>query len=151
MTSTGSINNEEVLEQDVKNDVSYRDGFHFYFNDFGHVIHAFGSALTGKEIVYVDDEIVVEKFGFRRKSCLKFKIEGRSFEIEFNQVNIFTGELHCSLIKEGVHVKTFKRALKKQNQLSIKYLSKFFLLGIIFGLGGVLGYVGVEYLMQYFN
>jgi len=144
---------------EVKNDVAYRDGFHFYYQYQDHTIHAFGSAVTGKEIVYLDDKIVAEKRSFGRKSCLSFEINTKSFEIEFNMVNLFTGELHCSLIQEGVHVKTFKRALKKKNHATLKNLTKCFFLGAGIGigftgtlvLGEVAGLWNIDTVISYFN
>jgi len=165
MNTTSSANQVQKNNADsdsnheVKNDVAYRDGFHFYFQYQAYTIHAFGSAILGKEIVYLDDKIVAEKRSFRSKSCLAFEIGKTPFEIEFNMVNSITGELHCSLIKDGAHLKTLKRALKKSNHLTVTNVLRLLFLsaGIGIGfmgtlvLGEVAGLWNIDTVISYFN
>jgi len=122
---------------EIANDVTYTGGYHFYFEVDGHHIHAFGSAKSGKEKIFVDNELVAEKRSLRFKSCLSFVIAENVYEIEFNMVKLFTGELHCTLIKNGTHVRTQKKALKTKYHLTKKRiligLPICVILGFIFG------------------
>jgi len=132
MNTTSSANQVQKNNADsdsnheVKNDVAYRDGFHFYFQYQAYTIHAFGSAILG---------------------------------IEFNMVNSITGELHCSLIKDGAHLKTLKRALKKSNHLTVTNVLRLLFLsaGIGIGfmgtlvLGEVAGLWNIDTVISYFN
>ena len=50
---------------------------------------------------------------------------------------MLTGETHCTLIKNDVHVKTLKKALKKSRQLNKSnfwwYIPGFFVAGAVSG------------------
>jgi hypothetical protein len=133
-------------ENELTSEVNYRDGYHFDFEVDGHNVHAHGSSKSGKETVLVNGEIVAEKRSFRRKSTLNFSIEENTYEIEFNMVNMLTGELHCTLIKNNMHIKTFKKALKKSNQLSLKSSSMW-----LFFAGGFFGYILMAELLRFIN
>ena len=115
-------------------DVGYRDGYHFEFEIDEHKIHAHGSAKSGKELVYINDKKIAEKRSFGRKSILNFVLDENKYEIEFNMVNLLSGELHCSLIKNGTHIRTQKKALKKLYQIGSKRtLLWLFLIGSLAG------------------
>lgn len=86
-----------------------KNGFSFEFKDSGHEITCWGSSATGKEIVYLNGKQVSEKRNLlSRKSLHKFIHKGLTYEVEFNMVSILKSELHCILIRDGVHVETQK-------------------------------------------
>ena len=135
--SNAHTNNENENTLSKKNStVSFRGGYNFLFEDEGHLIRVHGSAVTGKESIYVDDKLVTDKRSLGRRSCLSFAIDGIEYEAEFYVANLLTGETHCSLIKEGVHVETLKRTLKKSQQLNTKSLLISLLTGAIAGFCG---------------
>lgn len=134
------------IENELKSDVNYRDGYHFDFEVDGHNIHVHGSSKSGKETVLVNGEVVAEKRSFRRKSTLSFSIEDDTYEIEFNMVNMLTGELHCTLIKNNMHIKTYKKALKKSNHISLKSSNLW-----LFFAGGFFGYILMAELLKIIN
>jgi len=113
-------NNQEDVAYERENSVGYGDGYHFYFDIDDDLIHAHGSAKSGKESIYVNDKLVTSKRSFRRKSCHTFKIANCNYEIEFYMANLSTGELHCTLIKNGTHVKTQKKSLKQYYHIANK-------------------------------
>lgn len=133
----------------IPQDVNYRDGYHYYFQLGQHRIHAFGSAKSGKEQVFVDQNMVAEKRSFGRKSCLAFQIDGNDMEVEFHMVNMFSGELHCTLIQNGTHVKTLKKALKTHYHLTSKRAYFWIPLALITGV--FCGYYFMTQLIQFFN
>ena len=63
--------------------------------------------------------------------------------------NQFAGELHCSLIEDGTHVSTQKKALKKRYQINGRH--KFLILLGIFIAGGGLGFVTMNVLLALFG
>lgn len=113
----------------------FSDGFKFLFKVNDHNVLAWGSAKSGNEKVFIDDKLTSEQRNFTRRSVHTFMLDGNSYEIEFNTVSLLTGELHCSLIKDGVHVKTLKQvpkytANKKQTKLRF---ALWFAMGFVFG------------------
>ena len=100
--------------------VNYSDGFSFDFEDAEHVINVRCSSFSGKESIYLDDQLIASKRSFKRKSSMSFTIGENNYESEFNVVNMFKAEVHCTLIKNDVHVKTIKKALLMKYQLSGK-------------------------------
>jgi hypothetical protein len=116
--TTGTVTNTETHEKDFEGTISFRKGFNYSFTEGEHTIDLSCSAVNGKEQLYVDDVLASKKWSFKRKSIHQFPIGDDTYEVELNVVDLFTGETHCTLIKNGVHVKTLKKALKKSRQLS---------------------------------
>jgi len=141
-------NNHLATESEAIASVNYSDGFTFDFNDDGRLINVFGSAWTGKETVSFNGKIVAEKRSYTRKSILDFTVEGDRYEVEFNMVDMLRGELHCTLIKNGVHFKTLKKALKNKYQITSKSWWKMLLL---FFVGGFSGYISVHLIFKFFG
>lgn len=83
-----------------------KQGYNFYFNLEGQEIRAYGSYLSGREEVYVNDNLVSKKRSLNFKSHHEFKLDEDTFEVEFNVVNLLNGEIECVLIKNGVHAET---------------------------------------------
>ena len=86
--------------------VSLTHGYWFYFEDEGTQIVAFASALSGKEVVFVDDEIVSSKHSFRLKATHSFEHKASQYKVTIALENLFTGTLSCSLYKESELVST---------------------------------------------
>ena len=114
------MSNDKNNSGEIDDGVNYKSGYNFEFIQGEHTIRAFGSAKSGKEQVFFNDELVAEKRSFFRKSCLSFHANDHHYEVEFHMVNMLTGEIHCTLIKNGVHVKTLKQSLAKKYQLNGK-------------------------------
>jgi len=140
------MNNDNKNSVNVDDGVNYKTGFNFIFSEEGNTIRAFGSAKSGKEQVFVNDNLMTEKRSFGRRSCLSFESNEHQYEVEFHMVNLFTGELHCTLIKDGVHVKTLKQSLAKKYQLNGKTKLLF-----LVSQGFVAGFVLVMALNYFFN
>lgn len=141
--------NIETEKDSVDETVNYKDGFSFDFTDAGHNISVHCSSISGKESVFVDDNLVCEKRSFRRKSSMEFMLSDDKYEVEFNVVDMLKGETHCTLIKNDVHVKTIKKALLMKNQLTGK--SAGLIISLLFIFGGISGYVLMRYLLMVFG
>lgn len=115
----------------------------FKFNAEGHEVHAWGSAKSGKEKVYVDGKLVSSKWSFTKKSLHTFTVNNISYELEFNMVSLLTGELHCILIRKGVHVETQKQVPR---QTENKKKAKWFI-GLVAIVGAIVGAICGYWLM----
>lgn len=116
--------------------VSLSNGYWFYFNDEGILITAFGSALSGCEKVFVGDELVSRKRNWRFSTCHKFAHNGADYEVEFRVTNWRTGELVCSLKKNGVLLHTATKAYATASAKAFTW-KKFF---INFFYGSIIGF-----------
>ncbi|OKY26460.1 MULTISPECIES: hypothetical protein [Thalassotalea] len=143
--------NNEKLQTDMNEsmqEVGYRDGYHFHFILDEQRIHVHCSALSGKENIYVNDELILSQRSLRRKSCHALTIANRMVEVEVTMAKILIGEVHCTLIADGTHVATQKQVLKKHYQLKDKKVIPWLLLCGL--LGGVIGYMSVEIMNKLF-
>jgi hypothetical protein len=108
MTSSPASNHEQV---------TVRHGYWFYFKDGDLRITAFGSGVSGKEIVYVDDDTVSSKRHFGMRSSHRFSHQGNQYEVEFAIRSLWTGALECILAKNGqILDRTTKAYLVKDSQ-----------------------------------
>jgi hypothetical protein len=97
--------------------VTLRHGYWFYFNDGDTRITAFGSGVSGKEIVYVGDETVSSKRHLGMRSSHRFSHQGNQYEVEFAIRSLWTGALECILVKNGqILDRTTKAYLVKGGQ-----------------------------------
>ena len=114
------------------------------FFDVGeHVIRVEASYLTGKERVYVDDELVSEKLTWRFQSEYQFQLDGKDVIVRLKVASMLTGPVAITLIVNGevvdADIWNLKRILKTNatSQVWWKTLLIIFALGLI---GGVVGY-----------
>jgi hypothetical protein len=139
----------ETTEKDLEGTISFSKGFQYVFTEGDHTIYLSCSAVNGKEQLYVDDKLVSKKWSFRRKSIHQFPIGDDLYEVELHVVNMFTGETHCTLIKNDVHVKTLKKALKKSRQLSKDNF--WWYIPSCFVVGAVSGFLALKFIFMLFG
>ncbi|MBU2883689.1 hypothetical protein KO525_01225 [Psychrosphaera sp. B3R10] len=140
-----SDNHQEVNQ--IGTMALFSDGFSFNFEFGGHKILAWGSAKSGKEKVFVDGQVVGEKRSFTRRSVIPFTIGKDELEIEFHTVSLLTAELHCTLIKNGVHVETQKQIPKyTANKKKSKWRIAFW-----FAIGFVFGFFAIDEIVAFFS
>lgn len=118
---------------------SFRNGYWFYFNDNGTPITAFGSALSGQENVFIGDELVSSKRTWRFSNHHKFSHNGADYEVSFKVTNWLSGELVCSLKKNGILLDTATKAYTTNPDKSFSW--KRFLLTFVYG--GIFGFCAV--------
>jgi hypothetical protein len=120
-----------------KSEGSIKEGIWFVFENDGNKICVWGSSFNGKEIIYLNDQIVSEKRNVKFKGKHQFKDNnGNEFEVEFETVSTLKGELKCDIIKNGNRIKTFtaKYIKPKNKKFNIIFLIFFILLGVIIGI-----------------
>jgi len=120
-------------------------GYKFYFQDGDDQIACFGSYFTGKEEVYINDELVSDKRSINVTSQHQFELSGNTFNVKFEMLNILTGRLQCSLFKNKKLVKSYEQSSLFNNpKTSLKVLAGCFLGGLI---GGYLLITILEFLI----
>lgn len=114
---------------------SFKKGMTFRFEDLQHQIVLNASAFSGKESVYIDGKLISDFRSFSRSSIHTFKINSINYELELNTISILNGKLECSLIKEGVHLKTLKlnTVQSSKTKLTFKFILANFILGAVAG------------------
>jgi hypothetical protein len=147
-------NEDESGNQDVEKIGGlsiFSKGFNFKFNVEGHEIHAWGSAKSGKEKVFVDGKLVSSKWSLTKKSIHTFKLNNDNYELEFNMVSFLTSELHCILIKNGAHLETQKQVPRQtENKKKAKwFIGLFAIVGAI--VGAICGYWLMILILDYFS
>jgi hypothetical protein len=116
--------------------VTFRNGYWFFFNDGEDRIAVFGSAMTGKEKVFFNDELVSEHRSLGFNSCHRFERGGRSYEILFLVTNLMRGAIECIALSGdrviGRETKAFYTDTRKGFWTRI---ALFFAGGLFFGIG----------------
>jgi hypothetical protein len=151
-TETSTVNTAEkhtASKRDIENIISFRKGFNYSFTEGEHTIHLHCSAVNGSEKLYIDDKLESKKWSFKRKSIHTFTIADDHYEVELHVVNMLTGETHCTLIKNDVHVKTLKKALKESRQLTKEKI--WWYLPTCFAVGALSGFLAVKVIFMLFG
>jgi hypothetical protein len=119
--------------------VTVRHGYWFYFDDAGLKITAYGSGMSGKEIIYAGEDAVSTKRAMRIRSKHAFDHGGHHYEVEFVMKNIWTGELECVLSKDGAVLERATKAYLVKGAATTRKIAGHILQGVLFGL--VLSYL----------
>lgn len=115
-------------------EVTVRHGYWFYFDDGGLKITAFGSGMSGKEIIFVGDEAVSSKRAIRFRSKHTFDYGGNHYEVEFVIKNMLTGELECVLSKNGAVIQRATKAYLVKDKGSATKIGFAVVQGVLIGL-----------------
>ncbi|MBQ4857006.1 hypothetical protein [Pseudoalteromonas sp. MMG007] len=91
----------------MKNDIlnTKKLGYKFYFQDGDNQIACFGSYFTGKEEVFINDELVSSKRSVGRKSTHRFEFKEHNYQVKYHMLNIITGKLECTFFKNNEQIK----------------------------------------------
>lgn len=127
----------------MKNDVlnSHKLGYKFYFQDGDNQIACFGHIMSGKEQIYVNDELVSEKRSFGFKSHHDFNYQDTAYAVDFEMQNILTGKLECSFYKAGKLAKQSTQTALTDNPKQVAMVT----LGCFIG-GAIFGYAVVTFI-----
>lgn len=121
-------------------------GYQFYFKAGDNQIACFGSFFTGKEDVYVNDELVSSKRNFGFKSAHEFEIEGVKYRVVYDLVNLITGKVECSFFKGRKSLASQSQSPFSQNPKTGASVALWcFIVGFIFG---CLGYAFAHFLFS---
>jgi hypothetical protein len=129
------------------NKFTFKGGYEFYFYDCGHEILAIGSSWSGKETVILNGKEVSSIRNLAKRIAVQqFNIEKEQYELEMNMVEIKSGELHCTLIKNGVHFET--QVLSAYSPGFLSSLIKTTLISAFVGL--IIGFLSVTLINKWF-
>ena len=115
-------------------------GINYYFQDGENEIRAklFGFIFSRKEIIYLNEKEISNNRSMGVNSIHKFTIDNKKYEIEFSIISIISGQINCTLIKDGTHVRTLE--LNPLNNLKLTFKSSFYWLLLFLLFGASLGY-----------
>ncbi len=125
--------------------VTLRHGYWFYFTDGDSRITAFGSGVSGKEIVYVGDEMVSSKRHLGMRSSHRFSHQGNNYEVEFAIRSLWTGTLECILVKNGQILDRTTKAYMVKDGQAFKTIWQTALVTAL--IGGIVGFVVTKALL----
>jgi len=124
-----------------------KSGYNFYFQEGDNQIACFGSFFTGKEEVYIDDDLVSTKRSFGFKSVHQFELQGTQYRVIYDLINPITGKVECSLLKGRMNIATQTQSLFSENP---KGAARIVLLCFIAGFAfGGLGYAFSQFLFSW--
>ena len=115
-----------------------------YFEWQGHNIVAQGSMFSGKEWIYVDDQLVSEKWSWKYHSGHRFTLDGQVLNVRFIVHSLMKGPIDIKLL-QGEHcldqdtINLHKIATQQLGGKSLKRgLVEAFARGLVFGVIAVL-------------
>lgn len=142
MTNTAKRDRDMDVEQ-----VTFRDGYWFIFEDGEDEVAANGSAWSGKEWVYFNDQLVSEKRNATSRTTEhEFTSGQNSYKLVFYMKNMLKAELECTLYKNGKQIGYDLRQPMKSRNFKMT-IFKCFLAGLA---AGMLSSVLVKYAAKLF-
>lgn len=117
---------------------NFIDGYWFYFNDGDTDIAVHGSAWSGKETVYVNDNPVSSKRELlKTQSNHQFVHNGHQYQVRYHITSLMRGDLECKVLKDGALLASQSKAFLSSSKRSWFNILKMFVVGFIFGLSAV--------------
>jgi len=107
-----------------KSEASIKDGTWFIHSDEINKIQVWGSNLTGKEKVFLNNELVSEERSMKMQNSHKFKDKnGHNYEVKIEAGSLLNGEIICELRRDNTILRIFKtRYLKGKNSTLKRFL-----------------------------
>jgi hypothetical protein len=116
--------------------LSRKDGYTFYFQQGDDQIACFSSCITGRELVYVNDELVSSSLNWGFTSAHDFKHNMTNYRVTFRLKNPLNMKVECSLADEQKTVSVQTKLLFSIGEKpALGLLLKCFIIG--FAVGGV--------------
>lgn len=122
--------NSVHFNNDVPATLSLLSGYQFNFQDGDTNVVVNASAWSGKEVVLVDQEEVSSKRNSHKMSTIHdFQANGKSYRVELQITNLFTGEVDCKLFREDCLIGYQHKGFSEKPYTSPKSL---FMFGLYF-------------------
>lgn len=103
-----------------KSQTSLTKGLWFVHDDEVNSIKIFGSN-TGKEKIYLNEELVSEQRNVNLKSEHQFQDkQGNIYEVKFITTNLVKGEMDCLIYKNKERIKSFKTSFRRGKFFTLK-------------------------------
>ncbi|AXG72058.1 hypothetical protein KORDIASMS9_04320 [Kordia sp. SMS9] len=98
---------------------SIAKGIWLVHNDGVNTIRFFGSN-TGKEKVFLNEELVSERRNLKLQSVHEFQDDrGNNYEIRFTTTSIFKGSMLCSIYKNTELIKNFTTSFRRGKNFTL--------------------------------
>ena len=127
--------NAKIMQHDIEAGV--RNGFWFFFDVDGHQVSVHNSALSGRERVWVDDELVVNRLSWSKYSEHTVDVGGRAVEVAIALPSLKTPRMTCTLSHAGEQIACAEKEIKPGGPVSIWMIAASVLLGMAAGYFGV--------------
>lgn len=118
----------------MQENVTFRNGYWFMFDDGPNAIAVFNSAWSGKQKVFFNEGVVAEGrnlTGFN--SILKFTNNDHQYEVRYLTTSILKAEIECLLIKDDHVIGSASKAFYGNNLKLDHFLIGFFGAGFAIG------------------
>lgn len=107
--------NNATTSKPSRMNISIRQGTHCYFDVDDATITVWGSNWTGREKVWVDDQLVSSKLSLRFTTEHLFENNGHQYRVLFHIVSVASGHVRIELFRDGemidfdeAHARTLK-------------------------------------------
>ena len=121
-------------KKDTMSSANFIDGFWFYFQDGDTDIAVHGSAWSGKETVYVNDNPVSSKRELLKLvSEHEFVHNGHQYRVRYHVTSLIRADLECSVYKDGQLLAAQTKGVVKTAKQGWLTILKMFVFGLIFG------------------
>ena len=127
--------NAKIMEQDVE--AGIRNGFWFFFELDGHQVTIHNSAISGRERVWVDDELVATGITWRKTSRRTIEIDGRPVEVVLSLPSLLVARMTCELRHNGEQLAYAEKEVRPDKPVSPWAIVVSVLLGAAAGYWGV--------------
>jgi hypothetical protein len=103
-----------------KSEASIKNGNWFIYQDGGNLIQIWGSNATGKEKVYLNNELVSERTSIKMRSEHQFTDQqGQNYEVKFEMESLLKGRLKCVIKRDETILRTFRVDYGKGKNFSL--------------------------------
>ena len=117
-----------------KTEASIRNGISFIHQHNMNVIKIWASSFNGKEKIFLNNKLVSEKRNLKKEHTHTFVDDnGSSYSVVFKVENLRKGIVKCSIINEGITLKTFRTFYDTKSGLNKKRLIILILISVIYG------------------
>jgi len=134
------MNTNITMSEKATKDASLGNGYWFFFNYQNHEIVVYCSAISGREIVYVDEQEVSNKRSLRMNTVHEFAVDGNQLRIDITLKSLLGTEVRCMLLEGdkllGDEKKSIAFTIAGKKLVGKKLLLWFFVIGFVSGFIG---------------
>ena len=137
--------NAKIMDQEIE--AGIRNGFWFFFEIDGHQVTVHNSAISGRERIWVDDNLVASGISWLKTSRRSIEIDGRPVEVNLSLPSWLVARVTCTLRHNGEQIAFAEKELRADKPTSPWAIATSVLLGMVAGYAVVrvlLALVGVE-------
>ena len=113
---------------------SFKKGYTFSFTDGDRIIEARCSAMSGMEVIFVNDEEVSRDRSLSLSTTHRFQSGGDDYEMVLNVTSMMAGQVQCWLLRDGELIGRDEQTFYKlSGGRFMSAIGKYFVIGAISG------------------